>query len=590
VVLTLLVIVVAGLLLAAASRAVLPARPLVYGCAGACGVVVVLALVALVDRSQMAALALPVGPAGMSLRLTLDLLGASFLLLLFLGALAREWSGVAGPKELPSPYPLPQGEGEELLALAGTALVLLAADAFSLVAGVLLVSAGSLRLGVLAGFCLVAALALAEPAAFGGFAILRAAPPEGWRAGALVLLVAVAACALAGIRGRTGAPLALYLPLRLLADLGGPALPSWSGLPLLVLGGAAVLLGPLRAATATTVHGVVRAGSAHQLGMAAAGVGLALLARAVDRPDITLLALQAAWLWLVCYVLCQTLLLRCAEAVEHGAETRRLDRLGGLIRGMTRTAVCTLAGLFAAAMLPPGLGFAALWLSFQSLLAIARIGGLGLQFLMAALAALTALSVGLCALAVVRLFGVAFLGRPRTPRTAVAEEAPWRAQIVTGTLAALTVVLGIVPGLALLPAPGMLPALLRLGGVARGYSPVGTAVLLALAGLMVFLVIRRLGTGERRSEAAWTGGFAPPPSWLPFGDPATQYGPLSFAEPLRLLLAHLPSPERLSERATDWRRSLNGAGAALRSAVGAWSATAALVALVAALLVCAIAS
>jgi hypothetical protein len=51
--------------------------------------------------------------------------------------------------------------------------------------------------------------------------------------------------------------------------------------------------------------------------------------------------------------------------------------------------------------------------------------------------------------------------------------------------------------------------------------------------------MRRDRSQGHRQEAAWSGGFAPPPAWLPFGDPATQYGPASFAEPLRRALGPL---------------------------------------------------
>ena len=47
-------------------------------------------------------------------------------------------------------------------------------------------------------------------------------------------------------------------------------------------------------------------------------LGVALFARAVDLPSVTSQALAAAWLALVAHMLCRTLLLRCADAVESG--------------------------------------------------------------------------------------------------------------------------------------------------------------------------------------------------------------------------------------------------------------------------------
>ena len=245
-------------------------------------------------------------------------------------------------------------------------------------------------------------------------------------------------------------------------------------------------IGSLRAALAETLHTVACRGSLQLFGMAAMALGVALLARAADLPSVTSLALEAAWLALVGHVLCRTLLLRCADAAEGGAGTRRLDCLGGLIHRMPVTAGSCLVGLFAVAVLPPGLGFAAFWLLFQSLLAAARIGDPGLQVLIVGAAALAAVSVGLAALAAVRLFGVVFLGVPRTPRAAVADEAPRAVRCVLVGLAAATALLGLLPGLALLPAAGWTRAtgsmallILHTGAETPGYSPVAVAGLLA---------------------------------------------------------------------------------------------------------------
>jgi NADH:ubiquinone oxidoreductase subunit 5 (subunit L)/multisubunit Na+/H+ antiporter MnhA subunit len=257
-------------------------------------------------------------------------------------------------------------------------------------------------------------------------------------------------------------------------------------------------------------------------------------------------------------MLCRTLLLLCADAVEAGAGTRRLDRLGGLVHRMRATAANCLVGLFAIALLPPGLGFAAFWLLFQSLLATARFGDAGLRLLSIGVAALLALSAGLSALAAVRLFGVVFLGRPRTPRTAVAEEAPRADRYVLCGLAGLIALLGVVPALALLPAAGWTNAViatqalvLRTGVETPGYAAAAVAGLLAIAGIAVFRGLRR--TGEQRREPTWSGGFAAPPAWLPFGDPATQYGPASFVEPLQRIVALWPSMQALQHRLNRWR-------------------------------------
>ena len=125
--------------------------------------------------------------------------------------------------------------------------------------------------------------------------------------------------------------------------------------------------------------------------------------------------------------------------------------------------------------------------------------------------------------------------------------------------------IGLLPWLALLPASGWTGAApsvpwlaLRAGGETPGYSAVAVAALMAIVGCGLFRLRRRLG--ERQREAAWSGGFAAPPAWLPFGDPVTQYGATSFVEPLRRLLVVLPAmalpPDRLARTRAAMRAAV----------------------------------
>jgi hydrogenase-4 component B len=531
VVLILFAILIAALVILAAISRVVPRFVVAAASVGISAVVVVLTVVALVAGTDMTTLELPIGPAGAAMHLALDPLAASFLLVLFLLI----------PCANSAPLPL-----------AALALTVLADDGLSLAVGLLMLGGvTSLRPATSAVVCLTVALALAGSPA--DFATIRAAPPEGWHAAAVLLLVLVGA----GIVSRLSTTIAIYLVLRVLFDLCGVGQPLWWGVTLLLAGAGIATIGSLRAALADTLHKVLSVGSLHQFGMATIALGVALFARVVDLPSVASRALAAAWLAVVCHMLCRTLLLMCADAVESGAGTRRLDLMGGLLHRMPVTSGCCLVGLFTVAVLPPGLGFAAFWLLFQSLIAAARISDFGIQLLVLVVAALTALSVGLMALATVRLFGVVFIGRPRTPRAAVAEEAPRPVRVVLIGVAALLGLFGLLPALVLLPtiswthvASGQWLAL-STGAEATGYSPIAVVVLLALVAFAVLHVLRR--PGERRREPAWSGGFAAPPPWLPFGDPATQSGPASFAEPLRGVLARLPSTAATRDSLVRWR-------------------------------------
>ncbi|MBV8588790.1 MAG: hydrogenase 4 subunit B, partial [Acetobacteraceae bacterium] len=287
------------------------------------------------------------------------------------------------------------------------------------------------------------------------------------------------------------------------------------------------------------------ASTIEHVGFIAIGLGLALMARGADLASLAALALGAAMLHALNHSVFKSLLFLVAGNVQHGAGSRALARLGGLVQRMPVTTAGALAGCAASAGLPLTSGFASEWLLFQTAFASPRVGGLALQSLIAVVVALMALAAALAAAASVRMIGVAFLGRPRTPRGSAAEEAGWPARRAVVGLAVVSGILGLAPGLALSLTQAALHALTGSGitgragwlGVAPvagtpGYAPALLLLLLGLVGAGLFFVLRRWTVGGSRTSAAWQCGFAPPPPWLPFGDPATQYSGASFSQPL----------------------------------------------------------
>jgi len=584
------------------------------GALGLCTLGAVLDLIALLGGAAPGVVEVPIGLPGSGILVALDGLSALFLLLLFLAGAAVSAAALdrAAAPDPAAPF-LPVLIG----ALAAT---LLAADGFSvalvfeaaaLAAGALVLggstgfhaAAALLGMGVFAGLCLIAAMALMAPLQPWGldlsFAGMRAHPPEGFRATAVLVLALLGGGGAAGlaplhrwlpgaqaaVSGPVGAllagslgPLGSYLLLRVLFDLAGPAQPGWWGTVLVALGAAGAVLGAARAVRAADIRSIAGAAAVAQTGLVALAVGLALVARAADLAPLAALALGAALLLTVAQALGGTLLALAAGAAEAGGGTRRLDRLGGLLRGMPATTVCMLVAAASFAVLPPSLGFAAAWTLLQALIGAARAGGLGWQVFatLATLATAVAMTVG--AVGAVRLVGVVFLGRPRTPRAAAAQEAPIAARAAMFGLAMLTLAAGVFPGMVLALAEPALRLLLGVGMVDRsgvlGIAPVPQAPGLAAAGLAALLVVATMATLRalrvraavgHHAGAAWEDGAAPPPLWLPFGDPATQTSPDGFAEPLgTVLAAALPRPmRRLRPALLHWRRAVGWADAAL---------------------------
>ncbi len=529
--------------------------------------------------------ALPIGLPGRPMLLALDGVATVFLLILFTLGTAAAVTACATP---------PQATARALPCFIGAmSLALLAADGFTLLLGfeamslasfVLVLThpsedtarAAKLYLGValLAGACLVGAMALLG-ALPGGldlrFAAIRAHPPEGLRAAAILALVLVGGGAKAGLvplhvwlpPAHAAAPghvsalmsgamtkVALYVMLRLLLDLCGPAQPLWWGVPLIVAGAASAVLGGVRANLEPDLKSTLACSTIEHVGFIAIGLGLALCARAADLSSLAALALGGALLHAMAHGGFKGLLFLVAGAVQHETGTKLFSGLGGLIHRMPVTTAAALVGAASLAALPLTAGFAGEWTLFQAALGAPRIGGLWFQTLICVVVALMALAAGLAAAASVRLIGIAFLGRPRMPRTAAAYEVGRFARAGMIGLAAVILVLGLVPGAFLSLAAPALRALASADAPVRdfgltvapqaaspGYAAPAIALLLAVIAAAAFWLIRRHTAQGHRTGPAWDGGFGAAPVWLPFGDPLTQSSAASFAQPLRRILA-----------------------------------------------------
>lgn len=533
-----------------------------------------------------ASMDLPLGPPWGPMRLALDGLSAWFLLPLGLVSAAASLFALGGVRAAMAPRRLLPWPAF----LAGMLLTVLAADGFTLLLGFEAMSlaswalvaheheaaenrrAGRIYLGFagFGGLSLVLALGLSAGGAGDvAFAALREAPPEGWRAAAVLGLVLAGAGSKAGLfplhvwlpLAHPAAPshvsaamsgamtkVALYVLARFLFDLMGPAQPFWLGAPLIALGAASAVIGALRANLEEDSKTLLACSTIENVGLIAIGLGLALAFRGADLPALAALAAGAALLHVLNHAMFKTLLFLAAGEVLHGALSRRLDRLGGLIHRMPWTAWAALVGVAAAASLPPLSGFASEWLLLQALLAAWRVGDLAFQIGVAAATALAALAAALAAAAMVRFWGLVFLGRPRSPRAAGAEESGGAARLALLLPAGLTVLLGLAPGVMLaLAAPALRlmagAAAPSAGGLVVGaaeggarYWPLPVALLAAAAiGGLWWLVRRRAPAGVARGPA-WDCGFIAPPAHLPFGDPATQPSAAGFAQPLRRML------------------------------------------------------
>jgi formate hydrogenlyase subunit 3/multisubunit Na+/H+ antiporter MnhD subunit/Ni,Fe-hydrogenase III small subunit len=160
---------------------------------------------------------------------------------------------------------------------------------------------------------------------------------------------------------------AIYGLLRVVFDLLHLQLWWWGGV-LLALGLATALFGVVFAAVQVDMKRLLAYSSIENIGLLAAGIGLAVVFAAYDMKPMAALALTASLYHVASHALFKSLLFLGTGSVLHATAERNLGKLGGLIRNMPWVAWIMLVGVLASAGLPPLGGFVSEWLLLQSFL------------------------------------------------------------------------------------------------------------------------------------------------------------------------------------------------------------------------------
>ncbi len=556
-------------------------RRIVYGGALAvCGTMTAVALSHLLDPAAAASLAwLPLGLPWQGAHFRLDALSAVFACIAGVGGTAASLFALgygrheAAPERVLPFYPL---------FLAGMNLVLLADDAFafllswefmSLTSWALVMShhadrdhagAGYVYL-VMAGFSTFALLLAFGLLAAGGdytFDAMRATAHAPKMAALALVLALIGAGSKAGL-----VPLHAWLPLAHPAAPGHvSALMSgvmtkvavygfiriafgllgepdwWSGFLVLLVGGVTAVVGVLYALNQRDLKRLLAYSTVENIGIVFIGLGLALAFQANGLAAAAALALTAALFHAFNHSLFKSLLFFAAGAVQTATGERDLERLGGLIRRMPKTALAFLVGSAAISALPPLNGFVSEWLAIQAILQSPELPQWALKIMVPAVGGMLALSAALAAACFVRAFGTGFLGRPRSAQATAARETDAWSLAALFALAGACLAAGTLPGFvidALAPATRALVGAsmpfqtgvewLSIVPVAEGRSSYNGWLLFAFVAISASLAaftVHRLASRERRRAPAWDCGSPDP-------DPATQYTATSFSEPIQ---------------------------------------------------------
>ncbi|MFZ2103503.1 MAG: hydrogenase 4 subunit B [Oricola sp.] len=334
---------------------------------------------------------------------------------------------------------------------------------------------------------------------------------------------------------------AVYGFIRVIFDLLGE--PTWwSSVVVLFLGGLTAVLGILHALMEKDLKRLLAYSTIENIGVIFVSLGLALAFKANGMGWAAALALTAALFHVLNHSFFKSLLFFGAGAVLTATGERNMERLGGLIHRMPVTSFVFLVGCVAISALPPFNGFVSEWLAFQAILQSPDLPQWGLKVMVPGIGGLLALSAALAAACFVKAFGITFLGRPRSDVVAGACDVDGFSLAAMIGLAALCLLVGILPGVVI---DGLSPVILSLIGermpvqmtvpwlsiapiaeTRSSYNGLLVFVFIVISASLAAYVIRRLGSRALRRAPAWACGFAD-------AVPAAQYTATSFAQPLR---------------------------------------------------------
>ena len=575
-----------ALLLATSCLGVATARsragtPLVYSCVLLVSLVALAAALAqLLGGGAAPAMVLPLGLPWLGAHFRLDALAAFFLAIVDLGgAMASLYALGYGRHELAPGRVLPFYPAF----LAGMNLVVLADDAFSFLLCWEFMSLSSWTLvmahhreegNARAGYIYLVMASVGTLALLLAFGLL--AGPEGGYAFDAIRVghhaPAVTALILSLVLLGTGSKAGL-VPLHVWLPLAHPAAPShvsalmsgvmtkvaiygfirivfdlmgepgwWSALVVLVPAGTTALVGVLSALMQRDLKRLLAYSTVENVGIVFIGLGLALAFRTNGMGAAAALALTAALLHVLNHSLFKSLLFFGAGAVLTATGERDLEKLGGLIHKMPLASFCVLVGCVAISALPPLNGFVSEWLTLQAILLSPSLPQWGLKILVPAIGALLALATALAGALFVKLFGVTFLGRARSPAVAKAADADLPSLAAMLALAALCLLAGILPGPVIdalspvaqalvggrMPAQAEVPwlAIVPVSEGRSSYDGLLVFLFIALSSLAAAAAIHRFASRTVRRAPAWDCGF-PDPS------PLIQYSAASFSQPIR---------------------------------------------------------
>lgn len=244
-------------------------------------------------------------------------------------------------------------------------------------------------------------------------------------------------------------------------------------------------------------HNIQRLLAYHTLeniGIILLGLGAGVTGIALEQPALIALGLVGGLYHLLNHSLFKSVLFLGAGSVWFRTGHRDIEKLGGIGKKMPVISIAMLVGLMAMAALPPLNGFAGEWVIYQSFFKLSNSGAFVARLLGPLLAVGLAITGALAVMCMAKVYGVTFLGAPRTKEAENATSAPLLMSVSVVALAICCVIGGVA-------APWLLPMLSA--AVPLPLEPANTTVsqpmitLLLIACPLLPFIIMAICKGDR---------------------------------------------------------------------------------------------
>lgn len=325
--------------------------------------------------------------------------------------------------------------------------------------------------------------------------------------------------------------------------------PYWWGILLAGIAIITAILGIIFASTESNIKRILAYSSIENIGVILLPIGASMIFFSFEQKELAALSLIPALFHTLNHSLFKGLLFTSAGAVISSTHIKNIEKLGGLIKVIPKTAFLFLIGALSISAFPPFNGFVSKYLTFQSLLLLFQVRFEAIKLLAPVTASLLGFVSAISAATFVKTFSGIFLGMPRTHQLTHSQETTPSMILSMSLLASSCLIIGVFPNIVFPLIKVIASSIIGLEATSiatfndlldfnnfAGLSPAVVFVLLLGAFCLVYIVVNNLGSKlSTRRDETWSCGVKPKPE---FG-----HTPKGFVQPLRVIFSELHTPE-----------------------------------------------